>query len=134
MTETLLAVVEVDKANRVICQAEGCGHGVYRRIHVVRHDDGTVGVYGSGCFGRLFGHLEDKPPRYGTERSRADRRRAADARREHRATHRPVRWRKQPASGPNGSMPRLRRAGRQLWQSWPAGARGKGDGPQEVQR
>jgi hypothetical protein len=66
MTGQLLAVVGVDKADRVVCQAEGCGHGVYRRIHVVRHDDGALGVYGSDCFGRLFGHLLEKPPRYGS--------------------------------------------------------------------
>lgn len=39
----LLAIVEVDKADRVVCQADGCGHSVYRRIHVVRHD-GRLGV------------------------------------------------------------------------------------------
>lgn len=64
MSGQLLAVVEVDKADRVVCQAEGCGHGVYRRIHVVRHGDGTLGVYGSDCFGRLFGQLADKAPQY----------------------------------------------------------------------
>ena len=63
---TLLAVVGVEKADRVVCQAEGCGHGVYRRIHVVRHDDGKLGVYGSDCFDRLFGHLTQASPRYGS--------------------------------------------------------------------
>lgn len=62
----LLAVVGVDKADRVVCQAEGCGHGVYRRIHVVRHEDGGLGVYGSDCFGRLFGDLLENAPRYGS--------------------------------------------------------------------
>jgi len=66
MSDQLLAVVEVDKADRVVCQAVGCGHGVYRRIHVVRHDDKTLDVYGSDCFGRLFGHLIEKTPRYGS--------------------------------------------------------------------
>lgn len=61
----LLAVVGVEKAERVVCQAHGCGHGVYRRIHVVRHDDGSLGVYGSDCFGRLFGHLIESSPQYG---------------------------------------------------------------------
>jgi hypothetical protein len=65
MSGQLLAVVEVDKADRVVCQAEGCGHGVYRRIHVVRHGDDSLGVYGSDCFGRLFGHIADKAPQYG---------------------------------------------------------------------
>jgi hypothetical protein len=66
----LLAVVGVDKAERVVCQAEGCGHGVYRRIHVVRHDGGGLGVYGSDCFGRLFGQLVETPPRYGSGEGR----------------------------------------------------------------
>jgi hypothetical protein len=48
-----------------VCQAEGCGHGVYKRIHVVRHD-GKVGVYGSDCFDTLFGSmLPNTRPRYG---------------------------------------------------------------------
>lgn len=70
MSGQLLAVVEVDKADRVVCQAERCGHGVYRRIHVVRHGDGTLGVYGADCFGRLFGQLEDKAPQYGSSDGR----------------------------------------------------------------
>lgn len=62
----LLAIVEVDQADRVVCQAEGCGHGVYRRIHVVRCDDSKLRVYGSDCFGRLFnGLMPDARPRYG---------------------------------------------------------------------
>lgn len=67
---TLLAVVGVEKANRVVCQALGCGHGVYRRIHVVRHDDGTLGVYGSDCFDRLFGHHVAGAPHYGSGEGR----------------------------------------------------------------
>ncbi|WP_423600902.1 hypothetical protein [Roseateles sp. MS654] len=66
MSGQLLAVVEVDKADRVVCQAEGCGHSVYRRIHVVRHGDGSLGVYGSDCFDKLFGHLATKTPTYGS--------------------------------------------------------------------
>ncbi|MDC8786307.1 hypothetical protein [Roseateles koreensis] len=66
MISQLLAVVEVDKADRVVCQAVGCGHGVFRRIHVVRHGDGSLGVYGSDCFGKLFGQLANKAPQYGS--------------------------------------------------------------------
>jgi len=50
----LLAVVEVPHDERVRCAAEGCGHSVYRRVHLVRAD-GTTKVYGSDCFARLFG-------------------------------------------------------------------------------
>jgi hypothetical protein len=64
MSSELLAIVEVDRVDRVACQAAGCGHSVYRRIHVVRHD-GTLGVYGSDCFARLFSGLVNHEPRYG---------------------------------------------------------------------
>lgn len=70
MSGQLLAVVGVERADRVVCQAEGCGHGVYRRIHFVRHDDGTLGVYSSDCFDKLFGHLAERPPRYGSGEGR----------------------------------------------------------------
>lgn len=66
----LIAVVEVDRADRVQCQAPECGHGVYRRIHVVRLG-AALGVYGSDCFGRLFAHLEKEVPRYGGGAGRA---------------------------------------------------------------
>lgn len=63
----LLAVVEVEQVNRVVCQAQGCGHSVYRRIHIVRCDDAKVRVYGSDCFGRLFrGLIPEARPRYGS--------------------------------------------------------------------
>lgn len=72
MTPELLAIVEVDPTERVVCQAEGCGHGVYRRIHVVRCDDAKVRVYGSDCFGRLFhGLIAEARPRYGSGDGRA---------------------------------------------------------------
>lgn len=65
MSAELLAIVEVDRDSRVVCQAPGCGHAVYKRIHVVRHDD-KLGVYGSDCFDRLFGDLgRGATPNYG---------------------------------------------------------------------
>ncbi len=63
----LLAVVEVDRQARILCQAEGCGHSVYKRIHVV-----LIGtefkVFGSQCYQRLFGHLDTAAmtPQYGS--------------------------------------------------------------------
>lgn len=68
MTESiLLAVIEVPFAERVRCAAEGCGHSVYRRVHLVRSNDVTQ-VYGSDCFSRLFGstNLGKSAPRYTT--------------------------------------------------------------------
>ena len=52
-TAQLLAVVEVPRDVRVRCQAAGCNHPVFRRIHVVR-EGAAVQVYGSECFKRLF--------------------------------------------------------------------------------
>lgn len=63
----LLAVVEVDKADRIQCQAEGCGHSVYKRIHVVLAGL-QFKVLGSQCYERLYGHilLSGQAPQYGS--------------------------------------------------------------------
>ena len=62
----LLAVVEVPHDERVRCSAEGCGHSVFRRVHLVR-TDGATKVFGSDCFARLFGSTPtgQAAPRYG---------------------------------------------------------------------
>lgn len=70
MTDTLLAVVSVDEAQRVMCQAPGCGRGVHRGVHVVRASDGSLGVFGYRCFLRLFSHIADATPRYGSARGK----------------------------------------------------------------
>ena|SRR5665647_2313190 len=64
-TAQLLAVVEVPRDVRVRCQAAGCNHPVFRRIHVVR-EGAAVQVYGSECFKRLFGSspVGSSTPRY----------------------------------------------------------------------
>lgn len=49
----LLAIIEVAQSDRIVCQAEGCGHSVFKRIHVVRVA-GSIKVFGSACFERLF--------------------------------------------------------------------------------
>lgn len=67
----LLAVVEVDPDARILCQAEGCGHSVFKRIHVVL--EGTeFKVFGSQCYQRLFGHLGKAAmtPQYGSSEGR----------------------------------------------------------------
>lgn len=63
----LLAVVEVPRDERVRCQAAGCNHPVFRRIHVVR-EGAAISVYGSECFKRLFAELPvaASAPRYGS--------------------------------------------------------------------
>jgi hypothetical protein len=63
----LLAIVEVEKADRIQCQAEGCGHPVYKRIHVVLAGL-EFKVLGSQCYERLYGMatLTGHAPQYGT--------------------------------------------------------------------
>lgn len=51
---TLLGVVEVERDQRIRCQAPGCKHSVYRAIHLVDLD-GRLQLYGSQCCGKLFG-------------------------------------------------------------------------------
>lgn len=67
----LVAVVEVDTEDRILCQADGCGHSVYKRIHVV-HDRGTIKVIGSECFKRVYAGLDSqaKTPQYGSSDGR----------------------------------------------------------------
>ena len=67
----LLAVVEVPRDDRVRCQAAGCNHPVFRRIHVV-HADAVVRVYGSECFKKLFSGLPiaSSTPRYTSSEGR----------------------------------------------------------------
>lgn len=50
----LLAVVQVDQEQRVQCGQPGCGHSVWKAIHVV-NDRGALLVLGSTCFGRRYG-------------------------------------------------------------------------------
>ncbi|MDP2369715.1 hypothetical protein [Rhodoferax sp.] len=50
----LCAMVAVDFSARVRCEQPGCGHAVYRRIHVVR-DEGKLLVMGSTCFAKRYG-------------------------------------------------------------------------------
>ena len=49
----LLAVAEADKESRVICQSEGCGRHVFKRIHVVL-DNETVSVLGQRCYSKMY--------------------------------------------------------------------------------
>lgn len=53
----LLAIVSVLPANRVQCQNQGCGHGVYAAIHIVE-DEGHLLVMGSTCFAKRYGDLK----------------------------------------------------------------------------
>lgn len=70
-TPELLAIVEVPRDERVRCQAAGCNHAVFRRIHVVRKGE-AVSVLGSQCFKRLFATLPvaSAAPKYGSSEGR----------------------------------------------------------------
>lgn len=65
----LLAVVEVEPEKRIRCQALGCGHTVYKRIHVVSVE-GELQVVGSDCFKRLFAGVIGSKPSYGSSDGR----------------------------------------------------------------
>ena len=70
-TAQLMAVVEVDQQDRILCQREGCGHSVYKRIHIVL-ENGSFAILGSECFQKLYGDGGgDVEPRYGSSTGRA---------------------------------------------------------------
>lgn len=50
----LLVVLEIPETKPVICQFEGCGRSVYRRVHVVRQS-GQLRIYGSECAKKVLG-------------------------------------------------------------------------------
>lgn len=50
----LLAVVSVDKSQRVRCRAPGCKCTVYAQIYVVETDEGKIQVLGSACYKNLY--------------------------------------------------------------------------------
>lgn len=62
-TAKLLAIVEVEEGQKVQCQEPGCGHGVYKRIHVVA-TGGNIMVMGSTCFEKRFGSAQHLQPEY----------------------------------------------------------------------
>lgn len=60
MILALLAILSVEKSKRIRCQADGCGRGVHRSIHVLRIDD-QIMLYGSECYKKLCGSREARP-------------------------------------------------------------------------
>lgn len=75
MTARLVAILQVEKEDRVQCQQPGCAHGVYRAIHVVAESDGDrekLSVLGSTCFAKRFGRADALgQARYGGGQGRA---------------------------------------------------------------
>ena len=67
----LLAVIEVPYEARVRCMAPGCGHSVYKRVHIVRQSAKLL-VLGSSCFSRIYAgqSVSTSSPRFTTTTGR----------------------------------------------------------------
>lgn len=50
----LLAIVSVDPEHRVWCSEVGCGHAVYKAVHIVQ-EGSAVFLLGSTCFSKRYG-------------------------------------------------------------------------------
>ena len=54
-TWMLLAVIAVDKTERVQCECNGCGQGIYAAIHMVELPNAEIQCWGSNCYAREVG-------------------------------------------------------------------------------
>ena len=61
----LITVIEVAEKNKVVCQADSCGHSVYKKVHVVRCND-KIQILGSECFKNLYPELKKNKALYGS--------------------------------------------------------------------
>jgi hypothetical protein len=68
---SLMAIVEVDKRNRIACQAAGCNRPVFKKIHVIL-ESGSFKVLGGECYKKLYGSsgVRDPKPYYGSSEGR----------------------------------------------------------------
>jgi hypothetical protein len=57
----LLTIASVDIEKSIRCQAPGCGHRVYRKIHAVQDGEKII-LLGQTCYGRMY---KKEEPRYG---------------------------------------------------------------------
>ena len=51
----LAAVIEVPFDDRVQCQCKGCGHPVYKQVHLIVWTDGRIECWGQVCYARELG-------------------------------------------------------------------------------
>jgi hypothetical protein len=51
----LAAVVAVPREERIQCQCKGCGHTIWRQIHVIQWTDGRIECWGQECYKRELG-------------------------------------------------------------------------------
>lgn len=64
MEDSLLAIIEVPKEDRVLCQFKGCNHPIYKRVHVVEINEQLL-VIGSTCYSKHFKkYINNKLPTY----------------------------------------------------------------------
>ncbi|CAM3798161.1 hypothetical protein [Parendozoicomonas haliclonae] len=58
----LLAIIEVDKNNKVLCGAPECKRSIFKRIHVIR-ENGKINILGEKCFIGIHGKTlgKEKP-------------------------------------------------------------------------
>jgi hypothetical protein len=63
----LVAIIELEKVDRVLCQAANCHHSIFRRVHIVLKGQ-EFQLLGSSCFNRWYGHLpiENRTPQFGS--------------------------------------------------------------------
>ncbi|WP_123639254.1 hypothetical protein [Marinimicrobium koreense] len=61
--QELLAIIEVDSGDRVLCCAPECKRSVYKRVHVVR-DNSQILVFGQTCFRGIYSDLVSAPSKY----------------------------------------------------------------------
>lgn len=68
---SLMAIVEVDKKDRISCQAAGCKRPVFKQIHVIR-EGGSFKVLGRECYKKLYcrNGVRDQKPYYGSSEGR----------------------------------------------------------------
>ena len=67
----LIAVVELEKSDRVFCQSDGCRHTIFRRVHIVLTGM-AFRLLGSQCFRKQYGHLplDQRTPQFGSAAGR----------------------------------------------------------------
>lgn len=68
---SLMAIVEVDKRDRVACQAAGCNRPVFKKIHVIM-EGSSFKVLGCECYKKLYCSYEawNPKPYYGSSEGR----------------------------------------------------------------
>ncbi len=51
----LAAIIEVSFDDRIQCQCKGCGHSVYKAVHIIVWTDGRIECWGQTCYAHELG-------------------------------------------------------------------------------